>query len=163
MYRTVNSSYAFLLIYRNRTSTFPEENELPEAIESILEPCIKDRRKLVFVGHDVRQDIKYLSSIGFEALALQGLVEQLDTQDIHQAWRASEQGKGLHHVLNDLCIQSKHLHNAGNDAVFTLRALIGIAIEEIREKEVKQRGEEYTPALLGVQQQPKPAVEDTWA
>lgn len=129
-----------------------------------MEPYIKDKRKLVFVGHDVRQDIKYLSSVGFEVLALQGLVEQLDTKEIHQAWRASEQGKGLHHVLNDLLIQSKHLHNAGNDAVFTLRALIGVAIEAIREKEVKAKGEEYTPALLGVQQQQKPAIEDDpWA
>lgn len=130
-----------------------------------MEPYIKDKRKLVFVGHDVRQDIKYLSSVGFEVLTLQGLIGQLDTKEIHQAWRASEQGKGLHHVLNDLLIQSKHLHNAGNDAVFTLRALIGVAIEAIREKEVKAKGEEYTPALLGVQQQQeKPADEnDPWA
>lgn len=131
-----------------------------------MEPYIKDKRKLVFVAHDARQDINYLSSIGFEVLALQGLVEQLDTKEMHQAWRASDQGKSLHHVLNDLLIQSKHLHNAGNDAVFTLRALIGVAIEEIREKEVKTKGEEYTPALLGVQQQQQQELvlgDDPWA
>ncbi|KAH6610758.1 atp-dependent dna helicase 2 subunit 2 [Trichoderma cornu-damae] len=137
-------------------STFPEECELPEAIESVLAPYTEEKRQLVFVAHDARQDIKYLSSVGFEVLAIRGLVEQLDTKEIHQAWRESEQGKSLQHVLNELLIRSKHLHNAGNDAVFTLRALIGMAIEEIREKEAKAKGEEYKPALWNV---PEPVVE----
>ncbi|KAL7785521.1 hypothetical protein V8C37DRAFT_412904 [Trichoderma ceciliae] len=135
-------------------STFPEEFELPEAIEAILAPYKDKKRQLVFVGHDGRQDIKYLSSVGFEVLAMRGLVEQLDTKEIHQAWKDSEQGKSLLHVLNDLFIHSKHLHNAGNDAVFTLRALIGVAIEEIREQEAKAKGQEYTPALRDVEQDP---------
>jgi hypothetical protein len=91
-------------------------------------------------------------------LSLRGLVEQLDTKDIHQAWKERESGKGLVSVLNDLSIRSKHLHNAGNDAVFTLRALIGVAIEEIREKEAKAKGEEYKPALWDVEQK-EPEVE----
>jgi DNA polymerase III alpha subunit (gram-positive type) len=137
-----------------RVSTFPEEFELPEAIESILAPYINKKRQIVFVAHDIRADIKYLSNVGFEVLALTGLVEQLDTKEIHQAWKESDQGKSLRHILNDLFIQSKHLHNAGNDAVFTLRALIGVAIEEIREREAKAKGEEYKPALRDVQQEP---------
>ncbi|KAL7938978.1 hypothetical protein V8C35DRAFT_289782 [Trichoderma chlorosporum] len=132
------------------TSTFPEECELPEAILEILAPYVEKRRRLVFVGHDARQDIKYLSSVGFEILSLRGLVEQLDTKEIHQAWKELDNGKSLVSVLNDLSIRSKHLHNAGNDAVFTLRALIGVAIEEIREKEAKAKGEEYEPALWNV-------------
>lgn len=48
--------------------------------------------------------------------------------------------------------------------MFTLRALIGVAIEEIREREVKAKGEEYTPALLGVKQQQELVIEnDPWA
>ncbi|KAL7950406.1 hypothetical protein V8C42DRAFT_306387 [Trichoderma barbatum] len=139
-------------------STFPEECELPEAILDVLAPYIDEKRRLVFVGHDARQDVNYLSSVGFEVLSLRGLVEQLDTKEIHQAWKELENGKSLVSVLGDLSIHSKHLHNAGNDAVFTLRALIGIAIEEIREKEAKAKGEEYQPALLDVKVQ-EPEVE----
>lgn len=142
-------------------STFPEECELPEAILSVLAPYTGKKRRLVFVGHDARQDIKYLSSVGFDVLALRGLVEQLDTKEIHQAWKESEQGKSLASVLSDLSIHSKHLHNAGNDAVFTLRALVGVAIEEIREMEAKAKGKEYKPALWDVKE-PEVKKHDAW-
>lgn len=112
----------------------------------------------MFVGHDARQDIKYLSSIGFDVLALRGLVDQLDTKEIHQAWKGSDQGRSLAHILGDLFIHSKHLHNAGNDAVFTLRGLVGMAIEQIREKEAEAKGEEYKPALMDVKE-PEPEAE----
>ncbi|UKZ52003.1 hypothetical protein TrVGV298_005770 [Trichoderma virens] len=131
-------------------STFPEECELPEAILEILQPYVDSKRRIVFVGHDAHQDIKYLSSVGFVVPSIRRLVGQLDTKDIHQAWKELDNGKSLLSVLNDLSIRSKHLHNAGNDAVFTLRALIGVALEEIREKEAKAKGDEYKPALWDV-------------
>ncbi|PTB81083.1 hypothetical protein M440DRAFT_1434966 [Trichoderma longibrachiatum ATCC 18648] len=135
------------------TSTFPQERELPEAIMAILEPYISKNRHVVFVAHDAGSDMKYLASIGFDVLGLPGLVDELDTKEIHLAWKASDQGKSLVSVLNDLCIHSKHLHNAGNDAVYTLRALLGVAIEQIRERDAKAKGEEYKPALFDVKQE----------
>jgi hypothetical protein len=125
---------------------------------AILEPYISQNRHVVFVAHDTGSDIKYLASIGFDVLGLPGLVEELDTKEIHLAWKESDQGKSLASVLNDLCIHSKHLHNAGNDAVYTLRALLGVAIEQIREKSAKANGEEYRPALFDVKQETE--VED---
>ena len=120
---------------------------------AILEPYVSKNRPVVFVAHDAGSDIRYLASIGFDVLGLSGLVEQLDTKEMHLAWKESDQGKSLLSVLGDLCIHSKHLHNAGNDAVYTLRALLGVAVEQMREKDAKAKGEEYRPALFDVKQE----------
>ncbi|PTB64273.1 hypothetical protein BBK36DRAFT_1124307 [Trichoderma citrinoviride] len=145
------------------TSTFPGEYELPEAIMAILEPYVSKNRPVVFVAHDAGSDIRYLASIGFDVLGLSGLVEQLDTKEMHLAWKESDQGKSLLSVLGDLCIHSKHLHNAGNDAVYTLRALLGVAVEQMRETDAKAKGEEYRPALFDVKQETEVEnPDDSW-
>ncbi|KAK5990008.1 Good for full DBP5 activity 2-like protein [Cladobotryum mycophilum] len=129
------------------TSTFPSVGDVGAEIRFILAPYTDEGRELIFVGHDASADVRYLSRVGFDVLSLNNLLGQLDTQTIHQAWRGLDSGRGLEAVLADLAIPSKHLHNAGNDAVYTLRALLGVVIEQIREMEVKAKGEEYVPAL----------------
>ena len=57
-------------------------------------------------------------------------------------------GRGLEAVLSELCMQYKWLHNAGNDAVYTLRAVVGVAVEQVREEELVAKGEKYVPALF---------------
>jgi hypothetical protein len=69
----------------------------------------------------------------------------LDTQGLHQVWRGVDSGRGLKTLLNDLGVPSKNLHNAGNDAMYTLRALFGIAIEDLRKKAIEEKGEKYEP------------------
>ena len=102
----------------------------------------------MLVGHDAKQDIQYLSSMGIDLLGMNGVVRVLDSQIIHQAWKSVDNGRGLESVLADLGVFSRNLHNAGNDAVFTLRALIGVAVEQVRQHEAELAGEEYCPELL---------------
>ncbi|KAF4983219.1 hypothetical protein FZEAL_1322 [Fusarium zealandicum] len=116
-------------------STFPCEAEIREAIMAIMCPYLTDSRKIVIVGHDINQDIKYFRNLGIDLMALANLVDPVDTKDIHQAWRDSTNGRGLSSVLSELGFSSKNLHNAGNDAYYTLCAMLGIAIEQIREEE----------------------------
>ena len=104
-------------------------------------------RDLVLVGHDTKQDIQYLASIGVDVSDMKSITRMLDSQAIHQGWKDSDNGRGLEGVLTDLGMASKNLHNAGNDAVFTLRALIGVSIEEMRQCEANMNGEEYEPEL----------------
>lgn len=101
----------------------------------------------MFVAHDSIQDITYLSKVGFEVLDVPGMLGELDSKTVHQGWKKLDNGRGLEAVLSDLCIPNRNLHNAGNDAVFTLRALIGVAVEQKREEEVKEKGEMYEPGL----------------
>jgi DNA polymerase III alpha subunit (gram-positive type) len=102
---------------------------------NIFNPYVFCQREIIVVGHDVRQDIAYFNEIGIDLRALAGLKEPIDTQEIHQAWCSSTNGRGLVAVLNDLNIPSKHLHNAGNDAHYTLCAMLGIALAEVRGNE----------------------------
>ncbi|PHH71740.1 hypothetical protein CDD83_5108 [Cordyceps sp. RAO-2017] len=111
------------------SSTFPRHNELVSAIKAILYPYIQEQRELLFVAHDAGQDVRYLSSIGFDVLELAGMQGQVDTMAVHQAWRNGNNGRSLRSVLCDLGIPSKNLHNAGNDAVYTMRAMIGLAVK----------------------------------
>lgn len=101
----------------------------------IFNPWLNDQRNIVIVGHDVKQDIAYFTELGLDLRFLGGLAEPVDTQDIHQAWRGSTNGRSLGAVLNDLDIAHKHLHNAGNDAHYTLCAMLGIALEDFRKEE----------------------------
>ncbi|KAJ4268712.1 hypothetical protein NW762_002780 [Fusarium torreyae] len=116
-------------------STFPPKDNIGEAIMAILDPYLLDERNIVIVGHDVKQDINYFGTLGIDLRVLAELAEPIDTQEIHQAWCDSTQGRGLSVVLNDLGISSKNLHNAGNDAHYTLCAMLGVVLEHVREQE----------------------------
>lgn len=114
---------------------------------SILKPYIDAGRELALVGHDTQQDIKYLASLGVDIPDLKCIKRVLDIQSLHQSWRDLDNGSGLRTVLNDLGIQHRYLHNAGNDANYTLKALMGIVHESVRKQEAVKNGREYE--LLG--------------
>lgn len=71
------------------------------------------------------------------------LVGEVDTKDIFQAWKNDSNGRGLHYVLSVLNVPSKNLHNAGNDAYYTLCAAVLVAREAHREEQerMKPQGE----------------------
>ncbi|CAM1505422.1 Fc.00g110590.m01.CDS01 [Cosmosporella sp. VM-42] len=124
------------------TSTFPKKSELREAICSILNPYLTTSRNIVIVGHDIAQDIKYISAMGLNLLELGNVVGQVDSQDIHRIWRNDPNGRGLHTVLSDLKVYSTNLHNAGNDAYYTLHVTVKIALEATREEQIERNDEE---------------------
>ncbi|RCI14684.1 hypothetical protein L249_6438 [Ophiocordyceps polyrhachis-furcata BCC 54312] len=131
------------------TSEFPTKKELVNAVRCILKPYMDQERKLVFVGHDTASDLRYLSQMGLDMMKLPGMVCEIDTKALHQAWQNSDDGRSLSALLSDLNIRSNNLHNAGNDAVFTMRAAIGLATEQVRKDEADLRGdgEKYVPSL----------------
>lgn len=86
-------------------------------------------------------------NLGYNIQGLPGIVCELDTQGMHQAWKKTERARSLEVALSDLGIENRNLHNAGNDAVYTLRAMMGIALEGIRQGDAEKQGKEYKPAL----------------
>lgn len=128
-------------------STFPPKETLPGAILAVLNPYIEADRDIILVGHDTKQDIQYLASIGVDLLLVPSIRRTLDTQAIHQSWKDLDNVRGLSGVLGDLGLKWRNLHNAGNDAVYTLHALIGVAIEEKRQRKIEADGGEYKPEL----------------
>ncbi|KAF6820453.1 qde-2-interacting protein [Colletotrichum sojae] len=117
-------------------SEYPKKSELREQVLSAFKdfsvagiPEGEDHsRNIVLVGHDLDSDLGYLASMDVHPWSLNGMFRCLDTKDMHQAWREGEQGRALHYVLGDLDIPNKNLHNAGNDAAYTLRAMLGLAV-----------------------------------
>lgn len=68
------------------------------------------------IGHNINADIKFLKSVSSKKLDL----PIFDTQIIYKQAILSEQVLGLVRVLDALEIPYSNLHNAGNDAYYTL-------------------------------------------
>lgn len=84
-------------------------------------------REVVLVGHALKNDLAYLRRLGIDALAIPNVVLQLDTQRIATPKKLAP---SLGKLLTALGIPADNLHNAGNDAHFTLRAVLEIARKE---------------------------------
>ncbi|KJZ71792.1 hypothetical protein HIM_08812 [Hirsutella minnesotensis 3608] len=124
-------------------STFPPKHELVKNIRAIVEPYVRQQRNLIFVAHDPRQDLKFLSYIGLDIERLPGISGEIDTQALHQVWCDGGPPRSLSSVLSDLGMRSENLHNAGNDAVYTVRAMTALAVEQSRKDDAARRGEAY--------------------
>ena len=121
-------------------SEFVRKKDMVTIIRSVLEPQTVDGltvasyaedRKVVIVGHDVESDITAIKTLGYDIRAAnKQLLEIVDTKDIHRHYRRMQNPASLEKVLMDLGILCRNLHNAGNDAVYTLQALLGLAIKK---------------------------------
>ncbi|KAH7047340.1 hypothetical protein B0J12DRAFT_666443 [Macrophomina phaseolina] len=100
------------------------------------------RRNIIFVGHDPNQDIKFLQKLGYNPLNLSNLIEVIDTKLLHQHWKRDTQGTSLGKILADLDIIGWKLHNGGNDAVYTLQALLALGVREATSRGSKQLEEQ---------------------
>jgi len=89
-----------------------------------------EQRNLIFLGHDTLSDVKYLQQLGFDPLTLPNLLEAQDTATMYRVWRREQQPTKLGNILYDFDIPGFNLHNAGNDAVFTVQAMLGICVRE---------------------------------
>ncbi|KAJ6785724.1 hypothetical protein PWT90_07098 [Aphanocladium album] len=108
-------------------STFNPGSEAHDAIRAIVKPFLDKERRIVLAGHDLNQDVKYLSHIGFDLKHETQRIGTVDSQVLYQVWIESDIARSLATVLDELGFEYSYLHNAGNDAVHTLRAAIGVA------------------------------------
>ncbi|KAK1640605.1 QDE-2-interacting protein [Colletotrichum phormii] len=107
----------------------------------------KRPRTIVLLGHDLGADLGYLDKMGVELWGISGVASRtLDSKDMHQAWRGESQGRSLGMVLTDLGIEHSNLHNAGNDAAYTMQAMLGVAVRERVDKEWENAEKERTEA-----------------
>ncbi|KAI4256477.1 MAG: hypothetical protein LQ352_002083 [Teloschistes flavicans] len=86
------------------------------------------QRQLVLVGHDIQNDVEYLRKLGYDVANLSNVIEAVDTADLYRAWKHEQNPTNLGAILLELELVGWNLHNAGNDAAYTLQALLGIAI-----------------------------------
>lgn len=96
---------------------------LPRKLAILLIESIFDQYALLFsnnecclVGHDIGGDLKWLSHLG---LTIRGQYSVLDTQTVF-ACSHGKQGASLKNALRAVNQPYAFLHNAGNDAYYTL-------------------------------------------
>ncbi|KAI6163017.1 hypothetical protein EDD17DRAFT_1693935 [Pisolithus thermaeus] len=111
-------------------------------IQALIEEC-KKSGPLFLIFHDNNQDIKYLKSKDVDVqlpdvvfllpdvLPKDGIFV-LDTSDLFAALEGEGGGnrRSLERVCRHLQISTSHLHNAGNDAHYTMLALMSMASGE---------------------------------
>jgi hypothetical protein len=89
-------------------------------------------RNIVLVGHGLSEDLAVLSSLGFDFQT--SIIGIFDTAYISSELEMSPCSLGR--LLDELECPTASLHNAGNDANFTLRALILLAIKGYKMQEL---------------------------
>ncbi|KHN94480.1 Polynucleotidyl transferase [Metarhizium album ARSEF 1941] len=127
--------------------------KLDEVLDQI-KALIPTDRNVILVGHDIRHEVHVLSNIGFN---LQGL-QCLDTFRIT--------GQVLPHfsltlgeLLTELGCPYSWLHNGGNDANFTLRALLLLGIKASQDQaEAKGGRDEKLQLMEEVARSPIPSI-----
>lgn len=102
-----------------------------------------NKRNIVLLGHDINQDINYCHKIGFSVLGRSNLIATMDTKAMYQAYTRDTAPRGLGGVMNDFDITAWHLHNAGNDAVFTVYAMLATCVQDAAERGTEASKKKY--------------------
>ncbi|GKZ18829.1 hypothetical protein AbraIFM66951_009533 [Aspergillus brasiliensis] len=97
------------------------QRDLVDVVRSSLRLGDALDRRLVLVGHNLSADVKYLKQVGVD---VGGFRDQIDTAQMFRKLRKEESVRSLGGVLAKLNIRGWYLHNAGNDARYTMEVLI---------------------------------------
>lgn len=103
--------------------------EVTEAVDNMMN-VLSEQRNIIFLGHDAPTDIRYLQELGFDPLRVPNMLEAQDTATLYRVWRREPQVTSLGKILYDFDIPGWNLHNAGNDAVYTVQAMLGVCVRE---------------------------------
>ncbi|WPG98590.1 Hypothetical protein R9X50_00138300 [Acrodontium crateriforme] len=121
-------------------SEFVPTGDLPSILTSCFRPPYSNKkfnpqnddanpRNLILMGHDVTQDIHYTRSIGFDPMNRANISKiPLDTADLFRAYTHSSNKTSLGNMLREFDLVGWNLHNAGNDAVYTVWAFLAICV-----------------------------------
>lgn len=81
---------------------------------------IDGTRNIILLGHDTLGDVRYLQQLGYDPLKEENIIEIMDTATMYRVWRREQQPTNLGRILHSFDIAGWNLHNAGNDAMFTV-------------------------------------------
>lgn len=121
-------------IYKRGVLSALEESLMPSP--SLLSLASSGSSKVVLVGHDLKGDIKYLEALGVDVTRM--VSDCIDTSHLYKATHRDARQSALNSLLLEYRIAAKHLHNAGNDANYTLRVMLAIVLENF----LNQKSEE---------------------
>lgn len=88
--------------------------------------------KFVLVAHSAKSDINYLQKIGFNPSEY--IFDIIDTAELGMYGGSNFNPLALLKLLRRYGIAMKHLHNAGNDAHYTLQLMLAMAVKNFKDK-----------------------------
>ncbi|RHZ57551.1 hypothetical protein CDV55_101078 [Aspergillus turcosus] len=96
------------------------------------------KRNLILVGHNTSMDVKYLATLGIKVFedVTTAFLERIDTAELYRIIRSETNQRSLAGILGELGIIGWNLHNAGNDARYTLEALVRMICRDTGESSV---------------------------
>ena len=99
----------------------------------------EEKRNIIFLGHNPASDVGYLKQLGYDPDTLLNLREYMDTAGLYRAHKKEAQPRGVGGILSEFDLTGWNLHNAGNDAVYTLWIFLAtiVAEAEARGKEAQ--------------------------
>ena len=129
----------FVAVDHPQAGPFRPNDSAPSAPDIAQPNDTYPKRNIILVGHDIKSDIEYLRDVGYDVSNLSNLLEAIDTADIYRAFKQEQNPRNLGQVLLELGLTGWNLHNAGNDAAYTLQALLGITFTSLASRYTRQR------------------------
>ena len=83
---------------------------------------------VIFVGHGLKNEKIYLGKLGLSIAETDSIVRMVDVQNAAGATKKAQ--VSLQRLLLSLGIAPTNLHNGGNDAAYTLQALVLMAVKD---------------------------------
>ncbi|KAK5135815.1 hypothetical protein LTR08_004642 [Meristemomyces frigidus] len=108
---------------------FQSPTQLLQAGDFSVVPS-EEKRNVIFVAHGASNDKAYLKKVGFDMTADAVVSRTMDTQVV--ASGSKKHSIALRRLLLSLGSDPVNLHNAGNDAAYTLQALVVMALRDLK-------------------------------
>ncbi|KAI8966358.1 hypothetical protein F5Y11DRAFT_190313 [Daldinia sp. FL1419] len=125
-------------------SEFVYSSEIGSAIATIIgDDESSDQRPVVMVGHAIGQDLTYLRKLGYNIWRVPQFTDEMDTMPMFQRSERSSNGRSLTALCESLGILGTNFHNAGNDATYTLQAMVAIAVRQMTDNPGEQKENNY--------------------
>ena len=97
------------------------------------------QRHITLIGHDILNDIRYLRLLGYDIGNLSSHMTLLDTASLHRVYAQAWNPKSLAGIMYEFGIPAFNLHNAGNDAAYTLWVMMALSVKSASERGTKER------------------------
>lgn len=115
------------------TSEWVSLEDLAMVVQAGMTPALGtggEPRAVVVVGHNPSMDLAYLREMGVPVeIQSNGVIDIVDTGETWRILRGEASSRGLGAILAELGMPGWHLHNAGNDARYTMEVLIRMMVD----------------------------------
>ncbi|KAI1808604.1 hypothetical protein F4811DRAFT_177726 [Daldinia bambusicola] len=109
-------------------SELVSRNDVNRAIGKIIgDDKSDDQRPIIMVGHGVEQDLKCITRLGYNIRKVPQVIQTMDTLPMFYQFKGSVTEGSLGAMCEYFNLSYYNLHNAGNDATYTLQAMISMA------------------------------------